>query len=147
MRTLYTLAALTALTALAGVMCAPAHAACAFPSSPHQTLDGGTATPEQMLDAQKTVDDYGTAIHAYLQCLDTENEAATAKAGDLSEEQKDGMRLITQQRQLDALSQLDELSARYTEQLRIFMATNKPHKSFLDKALAAWHPHWSWQHK
>lgn len=122
---------LCALAALAAFLGGPAYAACPFPAPPHQIPDGRTATAEQMRDGQKTVDDYAAAINAYVQCLDMESEESISKAGDqMSADQKEQLRRITQQRHLAAISQRDEISARFTEQMRVFTAKEKDKKGF-----------------
>lgn len=122
---------LCAVAAVAALLAGPANAACPFPSPPHQIPDGRTATAEQMHDGQKTVEDYSAAITAYVQCLDQESEDTITKAGDqMSADQKDQLRRITQQRHLAAISQRDEINARFTEQLRVFNAKEKDKKGF-----------------
>jgi hypothetical protein len=120
------LCALAALVALAG---GTAHAACPYPSPPHQIPDGRTATAQEMQDGQKAVDDYNTAIDVYVKCLDAESEAAIARAGDqLTEQQKDEMRRITLQKHDAAIYQRGEIGVRFTEQKRIFTAKEKDRK-------------------
>jgi len=122
------LCAFAALAALAG---GSAYAACPFPAPPHQIPDGRTATAEQMKDGQKLVDDYSAAISAYVQCLDMESEDAITKAGDtMTADQKEQMRRITQQKHLAAVAQQQDISARFTEQMRVFTAKEKDKKGF-----------------
>jgi hypothetical protein len=118
---------LSAIAALAALLGGTAHAACPYPAPPtHEIPDGRTATAKEMQDGQKAVDDYNTAVDVYVKCLDAESEDRIAKAGDtMTEQQKDDLRRITQQRDSAAIYQRAEISARFTEQLRVFNAKEK----------------------
>lgn len=94
-----------------------AHAACTYPQE--VTLpDGATASKEEMVASQKSVKEYMAAVEAYLACLDEEEKAL----GDAVTPEQ---RQIHAKRHNAAVDAMNELAARFNEQVRAFKAQSK----------------------
>jgi hypothetical protein len=121
--------ALHSLQLLAAIVVAmaagQAYGACTYPTPPDALPDGATATREQMLEGKKKVTEFDKAIVAYTSCLKLENEAALAKSPDLTEEQKQEMQRMLDQKHNAAIAEDEALAARFNEQLKAFNAKNK----------------------
>jgi hypothetical protein len=117
--------ALHSLTLLAALAAGQAYGACTYPTPPDSLPDGNTATREEMLEGKKKVVAFDQAITAYTACLKLENEAAMAKASDLTEEQKKEMQRMVDQKHNAAVEADEALAARFNEQLKAFNAKNK----------------------
>ena len=65
-----------------------ANAACTYPKAPEKIPDGGSATLEEMITAQRAVKQFDADITAYQNCVETEFSDAMAKEASLTEEQK-----------------------------------------------------------
>ncbi|MBV9345991.1 MAG: hypothetical protein JO341_14920 [Gammaproteobacteria bacterium] len=113
------LLALACATALA----APAFADCAYPSAPSSLPDGRTATLEQMVAGQKSVQEYDKAIKEYVDCIDHELEVSIATAGDsLKPQQKTDMQKMEAQKHNAAIDQLQSVADRFNEQVKAYKA-------------------------
>ena len=114
--------ALLALAA-AGLLATPAFADCVYPAAPTNLPDGRTATLEQMVAGQKTVQEYDKVIKEYVDCIDHELEASIAKAGDsLKPQQKTDMQKVEAQKHNAAIDQLQSVADRFNEQVKVFKA-------------------------
>lgn len=95
-------------------LCAgPAAAVCTYPSSMPQVPDGRYASKEEMMDAQKNVQDYVAKMEAYLQCL--EQEAAA-----LGEEMTEAQKNLHVQRHNAAVDAMEQLAAKYNVEVRAY---------------------------
>src|SRR5689334_21462353 len=70
---------LFALTAAATPGAVPVYAECSYPTPPDKLPDGHSATMSEMVDGQKAVKAYDTAINNYLACIKVEHDEAVAK--------------------------------------------------------------------
>jgi hypothetical protein len=119
-----------ALSALAlttaALLAAPAFADCPYPAAPTKIPDGKTATLEDMLAGQKTINEYQKAINTYTACIDKELADAEAKAGDsLKPQQKADMEKVETQKHNAAIDQLQNIADRFNEQVKVFKARDK----------------------
>ncbi len=119
MKALYSVALLAALAA------GQAFGACTYPTAPDSLPDGSTATRDEMLAGKKKVQEFDQAITAYTSCLRLENDAALAKATDLTDDQKKEMQRMADQKHNAAVEADEALAARFNEQLKAFNAKNK----------------------
>ncbi|MBV8783975.1 MAG: hypothetical protein JOZ67_07305 [Gammaproteobacteria bacterium] len=107
----------------AGLLATPAFADCVYPAAPSGLPDGRTATLEQMVAGQKTVQEYDKAIKEYVDCIDHELEASIAKAGDsLKPQQKNDMQKMEAQKHNAAIDQLQSVADRFNEQVKAYKA-------------------------
>lgn len=109
--------------ACAGLLATPGFADCVYPAAPAGLPDGRTATLEQMVAGQKTVQEYDKAIKEYVDCIDHELEASIAKAGDsLKPQQKNDMQKMEAQKHNAAIDQLQSVADRFNEQVKVYKA-------------------------
>jgi hypothetical protein len=121
--------ALFAALALAGLLGAPAYAACSYPKAPDKIPDGNTATLEEMLGAKKSVDAYNKEMEGYLSCIKLEHDEAMAHdAATLTEDQKKDLEKRQIQKNNAAVDELEQVAARLNEQIRIFKAKSAAKK-------------------
>lgn len=101
-----------------------AQAACIYPRAPDRVPDGATATYEEMVAAQKAVQQFNEDVNAYNACLDLE-QAEREKSGAYDENQLTEMRAMQAKRNNAAVDQVQAIADRFNEQLRIFKARDK----------------------
>jgi hypothetical protein len=130
--------ALASLLILAGaVVSSHAHAACVYPKAPEKLPDGATATKEEMVAAQKLVQNYNDDIKAYQDCLKLEHDdqlkASEPKPDKMSKDQKaeyDKMKAeldkVEEQKSNAAYDEAEALTKRFNEQIRAYNAKGKP---------------------
>ena len=112
-----------ALAVTAAITAVPAYADCPYPPAPDKLPDGATATLEQMVAGQKTVQAYQKAINDYNACIDKALDDALTKGGDqLKPEQKQEMQKLEAQKHNAAVDQLQGVADRFNEQVKIFKA-------------------------
>ncbi|HUK01629.1 MAG TPA: hypothetical protein VLW26_05065 [Steroidobacteraceae bacterium] len=114
------------LTALAG---SQAYAGCTYPKAPEKIPDGSTATMQEMLDGQQAVKAYNGQIKEYQDCLADELKQSIAKADadKATKEQKEQLEKMADQKINAAQDEVEALTARFNEQIRVFKAkTAKP---------------------
>jgi hypothetical protein len=112
-----------ALAVTAAITAVPVYADCPYPPAPDKLPDGATATLEQMVAGQKTVQAYQKAINDYNACIDKALDDAIAKGGDqLKPEQKQEMQKLEAQKHNAAVDQLQGVADRFNEQVKIFKA-------------------------
>lgn len=111
------------LLVLAAALSSTAWADCTYPRAPGKMPDGNAATREEMVAAKKLVDQYNKDMNDYLGCIKTEHDDAVTKGGaSLSEEQKQQMAARFTQKNDAAVDELQDVAARFNEQLRTFKA-------------------------
>lgn len=102
---------------------------CSAPEPPTNLPDGAVASKEEMLEGQKTVNQYMEEAQAYVECMDTNEEeemkemmaleeaARKKKAEELNKKRQDRNAVVTQmQRTADRFNkQLDEYMARQSD--------------------------------
>jgi hypothetical protein len=102
------------LAVLLAATAAPAGAACTYPDE-ITIPDGATATKDEMVAGQKAVKDYMAAVEAYLACLDEEDK----KLGEAATEEQKSLHV---KRHNSAVDAMNEIAARFNEQVRAFKA-------------------------
>lgn len=112
---------IVALLASAWLVPAMGQQACEYP--PEDTViipDGGSATKDDMLAAQKSVKDYQASLQAYRDCLDQEN-AGLAEDDPAAQELK-----VLNNGRYDASVDAEEaVVARFNEQVRTYLANQQ----------------------
>jgi hypothetical protein len=117
MKMLLTAAAVAVLAA------GTAYADCPYPAAPDRIPDGATATLDEMLTGQKTVNAYNKAVNEYVACIDKELDDNIAKQGDkLKPQQKTEMQRVEAQKHNAAIDQLQSIADRFNEQVKVFKA-------------------------
>ncbi|MFZ9653036.1 MAG: hypothetical protein ACO3A8_06785 [Steroidobacteraceae bacterium] len=97
-----------------------ANAACTYPKAPERIPDGGSATLEEMITAQRAVKQFDADITAYQNCVETEFSDAMAKEASLTEEQKKERRKIVDQKLNAAVDDAQGLADRLNAQIRVY---------------------------
>lgn len=108
-----------------GLCCTPAFAACHYPLRPNNLPDGSTATPEEMVAAQKLVQQYNTDMAEYLKCLDAESPKPDAVTSNLSDAQQQALSKqieLIAERKGAAVADEQAVVARFNEQVQVFKA-------------------------
>jgi hypothetical protein len=128
---------LFALTAAATLAAVPVYADCSYPSPPDKLPDGHSATMAEMVDGQKAVKAYDTAINSYLACIKVEHDDAVAKLPKsdpakkpTAEEKKkvEDIDRIETQKHNAAIDQDQSVADRFNEQVRIFKSRDDQKK-------------------
>jgi hypothetical protein len=113
----------------AAALTGPVYADCSYPAAPAKLPDGATATLDEMLAGQKTVQEYSKAINEYNACIDKALDDQIAKGGDkLKPEQKADLQRMEAQKHNAAVDQLQSVADRFNEQVKIFKARNADKK-------------------
>jgi hypothetical protein len=98
-----------------------AGAACIYPRPPERVPDGRTASYEEMVAAQKAVQQFNEDVNAYNACLDMEIQAHE-RSGQFDENRLSELRAIQAKKNNAAVDEVQSLADRFNEQLRIFKA-------------------------
>ena len=101
-----------------------AQATCIYPRAPEKVPDGATASYEEMVAAQKVVQQFNEDINAYNSCLDLEM-ATLEKSGTYDENRLQELRAIQAKKNNAAVDEVQSLADRFNEQLRAFKARDK----------------------
>jgi len=101
-----------------------AHATCIYPRAPDRLPDGATASYEEMVAAQKAVQQFNEDINAYNSCLDLEL-ATLEKSGTYDENRLQELRAIQAKKNNAAVDEVQAVADRFNEQLRVFKARDK----------------------
>jgi hypothetical protein len=101
-----------------------AEATCIYPRAPDRVPDGATATYEEMVAAQKAVQQFNADINSYNTCLDLEM-ATLEKSGAYDENRMSELRAMQAKKNNAAVDEVQTLADRFNEQLRIFTARDK----------------------
>jgi hypothetical protein len=114
---------LLATAAVAVLAAGTAQADCPYPTTPDKLPDGATATLDEMLAGQKTVNAYNKAVNDYVACIDKQLDDDIAKQGDkLKPEQKTEMQRVEAQKHNAAIDQLQSIADRFNEQVKVYKA-------------------------
>jgi hypothetical protein len=101
-----------------------AHATCIYPRAPDRLPDGATASYEEMVTAQKAVQQFNEDINSYNSCLDLEL-ATLEKSGTYDENRLQELRAIQAKKNNAAVDEVQAVADRFNEQLRVFKARDK----------------------
>lgn len=116
---------LVAAVAILGV--SPVYAACTMPAPVTNIPDGNTATPNDILDAQKSVVALNDQTHTYLDCIHKEHDAAIAAAGPgISTVQADKIDKDETQKNNAAVDQLNSTIQKFNASVAAYKAKNAP---------------------
>jgi hypothetical protein len=109
------------LASIALLATGTAGAACIYPRPPERVPDGRTASYEEMVTAQKAVQQFNEDVNAYNACLDLEIQAHE-RSGQFDENRLSELRAIQAKKNNAAVDEVQSLADRFNEQLRIFKA-------------------------
>ena len=124
MKTLYSAAFL-----LAGALAVhQAQAACDYPVAPGKFPDGNVASRDEIKAAKDQVVKYDADMNAYLVCLRSEYDAKLAAQADVTPAQKSEMEKMHAQKEDAALAEVQDVVARFNEQLKAWKAKNAAEK-------------------
>jgi len=101
-----------------------ANATCIYPRAPQRVPDGKTATYDEMVAAQKAVQQFNEDITAYNACLDMEM-SAYVQSGAYDENRLNELRLVQAKKNNAAVDEAQTVADQFNEQLRIFKARDK----------------------
>ena len=105
---------------------ATAQADCTYPRAPDKIPDGATASKDEMVAAKNDVSRYNNEMNAYLDCIKLEIQAIP-KDAKMSKDDKakaDAQEKLLDQKNNAAVDELQQIAARFNEQLRIWKAKN-----------------------
>ena len=112
-----------------------AFADCGMPADPAAPPDGTSASKAQMLAAQHTMKAYDARVTAYTHCVDATAQRVVAQyRGFAPDSELDAVSALATKVHNDAVSQDTELVGRFNQQLRIFLAKQRPYRSPLPAA-------------
>lgn len=123
MKTIYSAALLIGAFAVS-----QAQAACNYPIAPGKFPDGTVASRDEMKTAKAQVVKYDADMNTYLVCIRGEYDAKLAKQADASAEQKAEMERMHAQKEDAALAEVQDVVARFNEQLKAWKAKNDAEK-------------------
>jgi hypothetical protein len=103
---------------------ASAQAACIYPKRPERIPDGRTATYDEMLAAQKAVQQFNEDINSFNACLDLEM-AAYERSGQFDENRLAELRVMQAKKNNAAVDDVQSIADLFNEQLRIFKTRDK----------------------
>jgi|SRR5665213_1512952 len=104
---------------LVALAAAPVFADCTPPDGNVQIPNGATATRDDMIAAQKAVKAYDTAVKAYGECLQQDEEAKVAAGADKS-------KLTVQYAKLNntQVDKLQQVAGKFNDELHAYKAKN-----------------------
>ncbi len=112
------------LALIALVAAGTAQATCIYPRAPARVPDGNSATYEEMVAAQKAVQQFNEDINAYNACLDLEM-GTYEKSGLYDENRLTELRAMQAKKNNAAVDEVQTVADRFNEQLRIFKTRDK----------------------
>ena len=119
----------TAAMAVGGMVAvAQVQAACIYPLAPGKFPDGSVATRDEIESAKGMVVKYDADMNAYLVCIRTEYDKKLAAQSDATAEQKAEMERMHTQKENAALAEVQDVVARFNEQLRVWNGRNPTEK-------------------
>lgn len=105
-----------------------AQAACTYPIAPGKFPDGSVASRDEIKTAKDTVVKYDADMNSYLVCIRGEYDKKVAAQADASPEQKTEMERMHVQKENAALAEVQDVVARFNEQLKAWKAKNTAEK-------------------
>jgi hypothetical protein len=120
---------LSAAFLLAGALAVhQAQAACNYPVAPGKFPDGNVASRDEIKAAKDQVVKYDADMNAYLVCIRSEYDAKLAAQADVTPAQKSEMEKMHAQKEDAALAEVQDVVARFNEQLKAWKAKNAAEK-------------------
>jgi hypothetical protein len=105
-----------------------AQAACNYPIAPGKFPDGSVASRDEMKSAKDLVVKYDADMNSYLVCIRGEYEAKLAARADATADQKAELERMHSQKEDAALAEVQDVVARFNEQLKAWKAKNGTEK-------------------
>ena len=105
-----------------------AQAACIYPLAPGKFPDGSVATRDEIESAKGKVVKYDADMNAYLVCIRGEYDKKLATQSDATAEQKTEMERMHTQKENAALAEVQDVVARFNEQLKVWNGRNPAEK-------------------
>jgi hypothetical protein len=105
-----------------------AQAACTYPIAPGKFPDGNVASRDEIKAAKDLVVKYDADMNTYLVCIRSEYDARLAARTDATAEQKAEMARMHTQKEDAALAEVQDVVARFNEQLNAWKARNAAEK-------------------
>ena len=105
-----------------------AQAACTYPIAPGKFPDGSVASRDEIKAAKDLVVKYDADMNTYLVCIRSEYQARLAARNDATTEQKAEMERMHTQKEDAALAEVQDVVARFNEQLNAWKARNAAEK-------------------
>ena len=105
-----------------------AEAACSYPVAPGKFPDGNVASRDEIKAAKDQVVKYDADMNAYLVCIRSEYDAKLAAQTDVTPAQKSEMEKMHAQKEDAALAEVQDVVARFNEQLKAWKAKNAAEK-------------------
>ena len=112
------------IAALACLVAGTAQATCIYPRKPEKVPDGKTATRDEMIAAQKAVQQFDADVTAYNACLDIEM-TAHEKSGQYDEARLAELRAIQSKKNNAAVDEVQAVADAMNEQIRVYNERNK----------------------
>ena len=103
-------------------------AACNYPIAPGKFPDGSVASRDEMKSAKDLVVKYDADMNSYLVCIRGEYEAKLAAQADATPDQKQELERMHSQKEDAALAEVQDVVARFNEQLKAWKAKNGTEK-------------------
>lgn len=100
-------------------LAAPVLLACDYPSRV-DIPNGNSATREEMIDGQRNVKEYVTAMEAYLECIVAAEKAARAAMEELSSEDEQLREDMLNKKYNAAVEEMEKLAAQFNTEVRTF---------------------------
>lgn len=117
------------------LLASSAFADCAKPPDPAAPPDGTSASKAQMLAAQQQMKAYDAGVTTYTQCVDAAAARILAQyQGFASGSELNAVKSLDVKVHNDAVDQDTRLVGRFNQQLRIFLAKQRPYQSPLPPA-------------
>ena len=115
------------LSLLSVLLAAPAFAECTAPSNEVKVPDGGTASRDDMVAAQRAVKDYNAAVKDYIECITKEMDAKVALGGDkLTDADRQKISADYTAMQNAAVDRVQKVADKFNIELRAWKAKNAP---------------------
>lgn len=105
-----------------------AQAACTYPIAPGKFPDGAVASRDEIKSAKDTVVKYDADMNTYLVCIRKEYDTRLAAQTDATAEQKAEMERMHTQKEDAALAEVQDVVARFNEQLKAWKEKNTSEK-------------------
>lgn len=98
-----------------------AWATCIYPRTPESVPDGKTASLDEMVAAQKAVQQFNEDVNAYNACLDMEMRSLE-QSGLYDETRLVELRVMQAKKNNAAVDEVQAIADQFNEQLRVFKA-------------------------
>lgn len=101
------------------LLLSPLALACDYPERP-KSPNGASASKEQMLDGQRAIKDYMSAMEAYLACIDQEEQDAVAALEDPSDDELKSREAAITKKYNAAVQEMELTAAKFNDEVRAY---------------------------